>query len=239
MERRLFLQLLGLTGIAAALPSSKTPLLATEGLPSPRFKYPHYVVDKGSYTGKTLGGLSDTLWLKGENAGFPTKYDMSSKTWTVYREDLKPSTFFYSMKELRQASYVNIPGVDGLTGRALSLFREQIYLEFQELLKVGRAPEDTQLVTLVQSPLTVHHSPKKDNGIKDLMEVRLSYENFLLQGTLKPYRMWSDCGRIPLQTDFADSKELHAWFDQKARENTYLEGTDGRLITASRGNRVA
>lgn len=240
MERRLFLQLLGVTGIATMLPARKTtPLLVTEGLPSPKLDLRHYVIEGGSYTGNMFGG---NLWSKGKNAAFANDFNLLDFNEDITKKE-KPSTFFYSKKDMRKAPWVRIPGVDSRTAAALAVFREQLQRELQTLVSKSwtERTNDTSLVTLIRGPLQVKHSPKKENGIGDLVEVTLHYENYVVNGTVKPQRLWSDCGRIPLQSDFSSNADLHAWFDQKARENIVLDSTDGNLIqpTASRGHRVA
>ena len=199
MERRVFLQLLGITAAAVSLPKD-APLLVTEGSP-PLLDRPHFIIDRGSFTGRTFNG---DLWTSGRNAG-------------LVRQKPFSGSFQYALKDLRQAPCADIPGVPRYINQALSAFRAQLHRDLLNLVKAGRGSSDVKLVTVIGGPL---HARLWSNT---KVEVSPRYENYLVQGELKPYRVWSNCGRVPLQTDFADSGVLHAWLDAQVRQKISLD----------------
>lgn len=236
MQRRLFLQLLGVGGAAATI----LPLFTTEASAQPS-GFQHWVIREGSYTGRIFDGSN---WLKGTNAGFPS----SVMPWDY---ELAPSAKKYGLSELDKAPHVDMEGALKATqnyrrvvelderfrwpkdprvgeriGQGLALFRGELKDEIEGFWERSRAnPEGASLVTMVQDPLTCRFGPEFTDSdgkkIEAQLTISLHRRHFILEGRLKPGILWSDSGRIPLDDDFLDDDLQHFRNDQR-RNNVVL-----------------
>lgn len=227
MQRRLFLQLLGIGGAATTL-----PLISAEASIPENTDFQHFVIREGSYTGRIFDG---ELWIKGTNAGLPVWLSRASST-------LPDATKRYGLAELDEAPRIDMegslkaieaynrdvefasknpkfqwpqdPNVGKRIGQGLALFRDELRAEIEDIWnRSGASPETASLVTVVEEPLHCRfHSLFLVYGAEKpeaKLTIHMHRRHFILEGSLKPSILWSDSGRIPLDDDFVRDDGHH------------------------------
>ncbi len=233
MKRRLFLQCLGLGTAATALP----PVVATADAPTIA-GLKHYVISSGSYTGALFDG---DFWLKGTNAGIvmagsPSRdgahysLDELDKAKGLDLEGTKKG-----LQKYQDSHWEPRDDVQLRLAQALALYRAEIHEDLKTLVsgkdkEAHRFRGELSLVTVIRNPLQAEFKPAHKptwKGAPDKVTparacVRLSGCHFILRGTLKPIKIWSEDGRIPLEDDFETSEDLHNFRDEQARSRITL-----------------
>lgn len=227
MERRFFLQLLGLGSVA-----SQVPLLSrqAEARTFEKAQGPHLVIGRGYYTGRLY--LRKT-WVQGVNAGIPGSMSFWKKDETSIQ---------MTYEELDQVEVPNIPGLDMRSAQALQLYRQRTAEATQQLLEQARTvahwennPQDLQVVTLIRAPLKLVDYPQGSDTLDHAhVKIPSRVDHYIFQGKVHPSRVWSTSGELPLELNFGaeSSEQLHAWFDEQTQAQIF-ESTlepEGRSI---------
>ena len=225
MLRRVFLQILGLTG-AVTSSGRERFLFQKEAPPPPDLGVKHLVVDRAQYIGSFFDG---EFWNKGNHASLtlehlrtrrPYKYTIFSGL-KGFKTSIKVETSTNGFQDVEEPLPIAVYDTTDVT-QALQHFRTEVGKECQALLeaapsleKVGdptvplsplkKTPVDIQDITVV----TTQREPLKilvQDGQTQVIGFPL--EHYLVKGTVEPNLTWSDCGRLPLEMEFESHKEL-------------------------------